>query len=219
MSRGAAISLSPCTASRRARDDHDDPGDRSRCTPPTAALADGAPAVSRAGAAGRTRRPQLPRLPGRAHGRGGRPPRPDPDPALRAAAHFPFLKTIEEFDFTFQTSVRLALLGSVLGRARHARPLPHRQRPQWHGENALGRRDRLPCHPEWVRRPLHHGDRVIDDLSVATRKGKLRHALPAYTHPHVLVIDEVGYLSYGGDSQHYLPRRCGRPSLGPVTVT
>ena len=22
-----------------------------------------------------------------------------------------------------------------------------------------------------------------------------------------------------GDSQHYLPRRCGRPSLGPVTVT
>lgn len=30
-------------------------------------------------------------------------------------AHFPFLKTIEEFDFTFQSSVRLALLGSVLG--------------------------------------------------------------------------------------------------------
>ena len=30
-------------------------------------------------------------------------------------AHFPFLKTIEEFDFTFQSSIRLALLGSVLG--------------------------------------------------------------------------------------------------------
>ena len=30
-------------------------------------------------------------------------------------AHFPFLKTIEEFDFTFQSRVRLALLGSVLG--------------------------------------------------------------------------------------------------------
>src|SRR5262249_47257 len=30
-------------------------------------------------------------------------------------APFPFLKTIEEFDFTFQSSVRLALLGSVLG--------------------------------------------------------------------------------------------------------
>jgi DNA replication protein DnaC len=30
-------------------------------------------------------------------------------------AHFPFLKTIDEFDFTFQASVRLSLLGSLLG--------------------------------------------------------------------------------------------------------
>jgi DNA replication protein DnaC len=30
-------------------------------------------------------------------------------------AHFPFLKTIDEFDFTFQTGVRLSLLGSFLG--------------------------------------------------------------------------------------------------------
>ena len=39
---------------------------------------------------------------------------------------------------------------------------------------------------------------------MATRKGKLRHALPAYTHPHVLVIDEVGYLSYGPDAANVL---------------
>ena len=30
-------------------------------------------------------------------------------------ARFPFLRTIEEFDFTFQTSVRLQMLGSLLG--------------------------------------------------------------------------------------------------------
>src|SRR5205823_8969865 len=30
-------------------------------------------------------------------------------------AHFPFLKTIDEYDFTFQASVRLSLLGSFLG--------------------------------------------------------------------------------------------------------
>jgi DNA replication protein DnaC len=29
-------------------------------------------------------------------------------------AQFPFLKTIEEFDFTYQSTVRLALLGSAL---------------------------------------------------------------------------------------------------------
>jgi DNA replication protein DnaC len=30
-------------------------------------------------------------------------------------AHFPFLRTVEEFDFTFQTSVRLQMLGTLLG--------------------------------------------------------------------------------------------------------
>src|SRR3989442_11148193 len=30
-------------------------------------------------------------------------------------AHFPFLKTLDEYDFTFQSAVRLSLLGSALG--------------------------------------------------------------------------------------------------------
>jgi DNA replication protein DnaC len=30
-------------------------------------------------------------------------------------ARFPFLRTVEEFDFTFQTSVRLQMLGTLLG--------------------------------------------------------------------------------------------------------
>ena len=33
---------------------------------------------------------------------------------LSSRAHFPFLKTIDEFDFTFQSTVRLELLGSCL---------------------------------------------------------------------------------------------------------
>lgn len=49
---------------------------------------------------------------------------------------------------------------------------------------------------------------LIDDLSRATRTGKLRAVLPMYTHPHVLVIDEVGYLSYGPDAANVpLPGR------------
>lgn len=45
---------------------------------------------------------------------------------------------------------------------------------------------------------------LIDELSTATRKGKLRHVLPLYRHPHVLVIDEVGYLPYGPDAANVL---------------
>jgi hypothetical protein len=45
---------------------------------------------------------------------------------------------------------------------------------------------------------------LIDDLSTATATGRLGQVLPGYTHPHVLVIDEVGYLSYGPDAANVL---------------
>jgi hypothetical protein len=35
-------------------------------------------------------------------------------------------------------------------------------------------------------------------------RGKLRDALAAYTKPHVLVVDEVGYLTYGDDAANVL---------------
>jgi hypothetical protein len=45
---------------------------------------------------------------------------------------------------------------------------------------------------------------LIDELSQAGREGRFRQALATYTHPHVLVIDEVGYLSYGPDAANVL---------------
>ena len=45
---------------------------------------------------------------------------------------------------------------------------------------------------------------LIDDLSAAFRAGELANALPEYTHPAVLVVDEVGYLTYGTDAANML---------------
>ena len=45
---------------------------------------------------------------------------------------------------------------------------------------------------------------LIDDLSAAVRAGKLAQALPTYTHTAVLVVDEVGYLTYGTDAANML---------------
>jgi DNA replication protein DnaC len=45
---------------------------------------------------------------------------------------------------------------------------------------------------------------LIEDLSNASQKGRLHEALAPYTHPHVLVIDEVGYLAYGPDAANVL---------------
>src|SRR4029450_594868 len=45
---------------------------------------------------------------------------------------------------------------------------------------------------------------LIDDLSAAFRAGQLAEALQGYTHPSVLVVDEVGYLTYGTDAANML---------------
>jgi len=41
---------------------------------------------------------------------------------------------------------------------------------------------------------------LIEDLSNASKRGKSPGIADHYTHPHVLVIDEVGYLTYGPDA-------------------
>ena len=135
-------------------------------------------------------------------------------------ARFPFLKTIEEFDFTFQASVRLALLGSLLGPELITQG--HcliASGPSGTGKTHLAVAIAYRAIQNGFEARFTTATALIDDLSAATRKGRLRHALPAYTHPHVLVIDEVGYLSYGPDAAnvlfHVVNERClhHRPML------
>jgi DNA replication protein DnaC len=45
---------------------------------------------------------------------------------------------------------------------------------------------------------------LIDDLSAASCNGRLRESLAHYQQPHVLVVDEVGYLTYGPDAANVL---------------
>jgi DNA replication protein DnaC len=120
-------------------------------------------------------------------------------------ASFPFLKTIDDFDFTFQSTVRLALLGSALS-------------PDFVTEGRclilLGKPGRGKTHlaVALAYRAIQNGfdalfttaAELIDDLSAAFREGRLAEALTTYTHPAVLVVDEVGYLTYGTDAANML---------------
>ncbi len=120
-------------------------------------------------------------------------------------AHFPFLRTIEEFDFTLQTSVRLSLLGSYLG-------------PELVSEGRClilgGRSGRGKTHlaVSIAYRAIQNGydacfttaAELIDKLAAAAQAGRLTEALVPYVQPHVLVIDEVGYLTYRSDAANVL---------------
>jgi DNA replication protein DnaC len=134
-----------------------------------------------------------------AHRRGTRLTR-----AVRAAA-FPFLRTIDEFDFTYQSTLRLTTIGSLLtpdfvteghavilegkpGRGKTHLAIALAYRAMQNGFDAL----------------FTTAAALIEELSAAGRDGHLRDALARYMKPHVLVVDEVGYLPYGDDAASVL---------------
>ena len=119
-------------------------------------------------------------------------------------ARFPFLRTIEEFDFKLQTAVRLSLLGSYLGPE-----LVSEGRCLILGGSVGTGKTHLSVSIAY--RAIQNGydacfttaAELIDELSSAGR-GQLRKALLPYVQPHVLVIDEVGYLTYSSDAANVL---------------
>jgi len=134
-----------------------------------------------------------------AHRRGTRLTR-----AVRAAK-FPFLRTVEEFDFTYQSTLRLTTIGSLLapdfvteggsvifegkpGRGKTHLAIAIAYRALQNGFDAL----------------FTTAAELIDHLSAASRDGTMRDALAHYVRPHVLVVDEVGYLAYGDDAANVL---------------
>jgi len=103
-------------------------------------------------------------------------------------AHFPFLKRIEDFDFSLQTSLRLQLLGSYLGpelvsEGRNLILLGKRGRGKTHLSVAIAYRAIQNGFTALFRTAAT----LIEELSVATARGKLREAL-------------AGYLTYGPDA-------------------
>ena len=115
---------------------------------------------------------------------------------LTRSAHFPFLKTIDEFDFSLQSTLRLALLGSYLGPelVSEGRSLilhGKTGRGKTHLAVAIGYR----AIQNDFETLFTTAAELIEDLSNASKKGRLQEALTTYTHPHALIIDEVGYLT------------------------
>jgi DNA replication protein DnaC len=120
-------------------------------------------------------------------------------------AHFPFFKTIDEFDFSLQTTLRQSLLGSYLGpdfvtEGRSLILYGKTGRGKTHLAIAIGYRAIQNGFETFFTTAAE----LIEHLSNASKRGQLQEALLTYTHPHALVIDEVGYLTYGPDAANVL---------------
>jgi DNA replication protein DnaC len=121
------------------------------------------------------------------------------------AAQFPFLRTVEEFDFTYQSTLRLTTIGTLLapdfvtsggavilvgkpGRGKTHLAIAIAYRALQNGFDAL----------------FVTAAELIEDLSAASREGAMHERLGHYLRPHVLIVDEVGYLAYGPDAANVL---------------
>jgi DNA replication protein DnaC len=103
------------------------------------------------------------------------------------------LKTVDDFDFTFQTTLQMSMFGTFVtpdfvsegGCLVLLSGKPVRGKtPRCCG--------RVQSHPERLRRTVTTAAALIDDLSVAARDGQLRDALEKYVQPSVLVSGELG---------------------------
>jgi DNA replication protein DnaC len=129
------------------------------------------------------------------------------------AAKFPFLKTYEQFDFTFQSSIKRTVIGPYLGPelVTEGRCLILSGKPgrgKTHLAIAIAYR---AIQNGFTARFVTASD-LIDELSAAAKKGRLREATAAFTVPDVMVCDEVGYLTHADEAANVLygviDRRC-----------
>ena len=121
------------------------------------------------------------------------------------SAGFPFLKTVDDFDFTYQSTVRMPVIGSFLSAdfVTEGRSLILQGRPG-RGKTHLAIAIAYRAIQNGFDAHFVTAAALIEELSVASRQGKLREAVADYTHPHVLVVDEIGYLAYGDDAANVL---------------
>jgi DNA replication protein DnaC len=120
-------------------------------------------------------------------------------------AGFPFLKTVDEFDFSLQESLRATTIGSFLSHdfVTEGRSLILYGKPG-RGKTHLAVAIAYRAIQNGFDALFVNAAALIDDISAASRDGTRKAVLAPYLKPHVLVVDEVGYLTHADDAANAL---------------
>lgn len=139
-----------------------------------------------------------------------------------SAARFPYVKTIDDFNFGFQQSVKRSALGRFFGPelVTEGRCLILCGRPG-RGKTHLAIAIAHKAIQNGFDARFETAATLLTSLNRATRDGMIDSAMKLVVEPDVLVIDELGYLAYGQDAANSLfqivNQRCLKQK--PIIIT
>ncbi len=115
--------------------------------------------------------------------------------AAMRSSRLPAVKTLEDFDFTFQPSLRREQIASL----HELDFIRRKENVVFLGPPGVGKTHlaiSLAIRAAERGRRVYYGSLrdLIQSLQEAERKGQLRRRLRILTHPALLVVDEIGYL-------------------------